>query len=174
MRFFTMTGFRGRTRGWRVLVSAALVLAVSAQPALAEHPATTLATLLDRAQIEDLLVDYYAELGAGRHEFASYYVEDGILDVNGLVAQGKKAIEDLYKQVAQGCGSAASEGHVPHDADEPEDRRQRQLSYGGCAVDGRSLRDGRVGSTVCGTGSRARRARQAQRQVADPASLHYE
>ena len=71
-------------------------------PAAAEHPATTLETLLDKAQIEDMLVDYYAQLGSGRHDFGAFYVEDGVLDVNGLVAQGKKPIEDLYKKTAEG------------------------------------------------------------------------
>jgi hypothetical protein len=80
---------------------ATLMLAASAIPAAAEHPATTLNTLLDRAQIEDLLVDYYGQLGTGGSNFSSFYVEDGVLDVNGLIAQGKKGIEDLYKKAAQ-------------------------------------------------------------------------
>ncbi len=83
-----------------LLASVALVVATSTQPALAEYPATTLATLLDRAQIEDMLVDYYAQLGAGRHDFAAFYVSDGLLDVNGVIAQGKKPIEDLYARLA--------------------------------------------------------------------------
>jgi len=59
------------------------------------------ATLTDREQIEDLLVDYYAQLGTGGHDFSEYYVDDGILDVNGLVAQGRKPIEDLYKKAGE-------------------------------------------------------------------------
>jgi hypothetical protein len=85
-----------------LLAAVTLMLAVSALPAAAEHPATTLATLLDRAQIEDLLVDYYTQLGTGGHDFSEFYVADGILDVNGVVAQGKKGIEDLYKKTAEG------------------------------------------------------------------------
>lgn len=90
------------TRTFLLLASATLMLAASALPALAEHPATTLSTLLDRAQIEDLLVDYYGQLGGGRSDFGAFYVEDGVLDVNGTVAQGKKPIEDLYKKTAEG------------------------------------------------------------------------
>jgi hypothetical protein len=97
-----VTGFRGETFGRFLLTSVALVLTASATPALAEHPATTLATLLDRAQIEDLLVDYYGQLGSGRSDFGAYYVADGVLDVNGLVAQGQKPIEELYKKVGEG------------------------------------------------------------------------
>ena len=59
------------------------------------------ANLQDRAQIEDLLVDYYTHLGGGGSDFSNFYVEDGILDVNGLVAQGKKPIEDLYKKAGE-------------------------------------------------------------------------
>jgi hypothetical protein len=81
--------------------SAALMLGASTQPALAEYPVTTLPTLLDRAQIEDMLVDYYAQLGAGRHDFAAFYIPEGMLDVNGVVAKGKKPIEDLYAKLAQ-------------------------------------------------------------------------
>jgi hypothetical protein len=86
-----------------VLGSLMLVLSgAAATPALAEYPATTLATLLDRAQIQDMLVDYYAQLGSGRDDFGTFYVEDGVLDVNGLVAQGQKPIEELYKKIATG------------------------------------------------------------------------
>ncbi len=85
-----------------LLASAMLILAASGKPAAAEHPATTLTTLLDRAQIEDMLVDYYAQLGSGGHNFGAFYVQDGVLDVNGLIAQGQKPIEDLYKKTAEG------------------------------------------------------------------------
>jgi hypothetical protein len=80
-----------------------LIVILSAQgaPALAEQPPMTVIALIDRAQIEDLLVDYYSHLGAG-HEFGKFYVADGILDVNGLVAKGQQAIEELYKQVREG------------------------------------------------------------------------
>jgi hypothetical protein len=77
-----------------------LIMAALAVPAAAEYPVTTLNTLLDRAQIEDMLVDYYTQLGNGGHDFSAFYVEDGILDVNGTIAQGKKPIEDLYKGAA--------------------------------------------------------------------------
>ena len=93
--------YQAQPRTFFLLASATLMLAVSALPALAEHPATTLSTLLDRAQIEDLLVDYYAKLGSGGSDFSAFYVEDAVLDVNGLVAKGKKPIEDLYKKAAE-------------------------------------------------------------------------
>ena len=91
-----------RIFGHLALASAGLLLGASARQAFAENPPTTLATLLDRAQIEDMLVDYYGHLGSGQSEFGTYYLPDGVLDVNGLVAQGQKPIEDLYKKIAAG------------------------------------------------------------------------
>jgi hypothetical protein len=96
---------RFTTRPFLLLVSMTLVLAALPLPAAAEHPATTLQTLIDRAQIEDLLVDYYGQLGTGGHGFSDFYVADGVLDVNGLVGQGQKGIEDLYKRAAEGTPS---------------------------------------------------------------------
>jgi hypothetical protein len=97
-------GFSGLTfqyRGsFRRAATVALALAALAKPVLAEQPAATLATLLDKAQIQDMLVDYYGQLGSGRDDFGTYYVEDGVLDVNGRVGKGKKGIEDLYKRTA--------------------------------------------------------------------------
>ncbi|HUN25852.1 MAG TPA: nuclear transport factor 2 family protein [Steroidobacteraceae bacterium] len=80
----------------------ALALAAAASTVRAEDPPATLATLLDRAQIEDILVDYYTNLGGSDRGFGSYYLPDGVLDVNGIVAQGKAAIEELYRRTAQG------------------------------------------------------------------------
>jgi hypothetical protein len=80
----------------------AATLCVHGAPVTADTPPMTVATLIDRAQIEDLLVDYYSQLGGGRGEFGNFYVADGILDVNGLVANGQRAIEALYKQVREG------------------------------------------------------------------------
>lgn len=92
--------------------SLGFLLCLCAGPALAESPPTTLQTLLDRAQIEDLLVDYYGSLGAGKSDFGTYYVVDGVLDVNGLVAQGQKPIEDLYKKVAAGSPHLQGKFHM--------------------------------------------------------------
>ena len=91
----------GNGRG-SLAVGALLATGLLAGLAWAENPPTTLGTLLDRAQIQDLLVDYYAKLGTGGGDFGAFYVSDGVLDVNGLVAEGKKPIEDLYQKIARG------------------------------------------------------------------------
>lgn len=54
MRLLGLGGLRRVVFRGVALGCAALALAASAAPALAEYPVTTLATLIDRAQIEDL------------------------------------------------------------------------------------------------------------------------
>jgi hypothetical protein len=70
--------------------------------AVAEQPATTLQTLLDKQQIQDMLADYYTHLGKGGSDFGSYYLPDGVIDVNGLKGQGEAAIKDVYLKIAAG------------------------------------------------------------------------
>ena len=85
-----------------VLVAVAGVACLAAiRPAGAASP-TTLQALLDRAWIEDMLVRYYTNLGGADQGFGQYYTEDGVLDVNGIVARGGKEVEDLYQRIAEG------------------------------------------------------------------------
>lgn len=60
----------------------------------------TAETLVDRAEIEELIVDYYAQLGRGAHDFSHWFAPDGILDVNGEVGQGRAGIEKIYRDTA--------------------------------------------------------------------------
>lgn len=85
-------------------------LAFSAALSAADAPPITAATLVDRAMIEDLLVDYYAQLGSSNEDFGAWYVDDGILDVNGQVAQGKKGIEGIYKATAARSATSGRKG----------------------------------------------------------------
>jgi hypothetical protein len=80
---------------------------VAVRCALAEQPATTLQTLLDKQYIQDMLVDYYTHLGKGSSDFGAYYVPDGVIDVNGLKGQGEAGITDVYKKVAAGSPKRA-------------------------------------------------------------------
>jgi SnoaL-like domain len=75
--------------------------------AVAEQPATTLQTLLDKQQIQDMLVDYYTNLGKGKSDFGSYYLPDGVIDVNGLKGKGEAAIADVYKKIGAGTPKRA-------------------------------------------------------------------
>jgi ketosteroid isomerase-like protein len=56
--------------------------------------------LLDKAAIEELVMDYYLQLGGGGKGFSDYYLEDSVLDVDGTVAKGREEIENLYKLAA--------------------------------------------------------------------------
>ena len=64
-------------------------------PAAAQQ--VTMQTLLDRIQIEDLLVRYYYDLSMSKaHEMSEYFTEDAMLDVDGTIANGRAQIEKLY------------------------------------------------------------------------------
>ena len=104
MQFRAAAIIRARASASRVLSSFALALALSATPVFAYQPPTTLTALLDRAQIEDMLVEYYQVLSSGGTDFGSYYTDDAVLDVNGIVARGKGPITDLYKTIPNSKG----------------------------------------------------------------------
>jgi hypothetical protein len=101
MSKLALSPLRAFVLGCLVTAMAALAMGGWARAAHTD-PAITPATLLDRAQIEDLLVEYYGHLGPGGSDFGHFYLEDGVLDVNGIVAQGRRGIEDLYGKVGQG------------------------------------------------------------------------
>lgn len=105
MSFRVLAAFRSHLRASGMLATFALVLALGAPPVLAEQRTFSLATLIARAQIEDMLVEYYQVLGAGSTHFDSYYTEDAVLDVNGIVKRGKGPIDDLYRTIPQQKGT---------------------------------------------------------------------
>ena len=99
------------TKILKTFLPAALLLfmtacAASTTPALSPD----IQALLDKTAIEELLVDYYSQLGTGGKGFGDYYVEDSVLDVNGRVATGREEIEDLYRQAAAGSESPTALG----------------------------------------------------------------
>jgi ketosteroid isomerase-like protein len=54
-------------------------------------------TLLDRIQIEDMLIKYYVDISSGTgQDLAQCYTEDGVFDVNGMIAKGREAISKMY------------------------------------------------------------------------------
>jgi len=99
-----LTAFRNHPCARGLLAAFAVVLA-AASPALAQQRPITLSALIDRAQIEDMLVEYYEVLSAGSAHFDSYYTDDAVLDVNGIVKRGKGPIDDLYKTIPQSKGT---------------------------------------------------------------------
>ena len=65
---------------------------------------TTMETLLDRIQIEDMLYEYYALLGRNGDNYNDFFTEDSVLDVNGRTFKGRENIHKAY---------ATSEGAMP-------------------------------------------------------------
>ena len=63
----------------------------------AEADASTEA-IIDRMAIEDMVVEYYANLGGGdAHAFDTYFTDDAVFDVNGVVARGREQISGIYE-----------------------------------------------------------------------------
>lgn len=104
MLFRVLTAFRNHLWAGGVLAAFAVALA-AAPPAVAQHRPLTATALIDRAQIEDMLVEYYEVLSAGTPHFDEYYTDDAVLDVNGIVKHGKGPIDDLYKTIPKSKGT---------------------------------------------------------------------
>jgi hypothetical protein len=89
-----------------VLAVSLFTTTVKSQNAATVPPGLT--ALLDRAAIEDLLVDYYAQIGTDNHDFSNYFTADGRLEVNGLIATGKAEIIALYDRAGGGIDETTS------------------------------------------------------------------
>jgi hypothetical protein len=88
---------RGPLRSAAPAVAALATVFMPALSAPAMAQQVTMETLLDRAQIEDLLTRYYYDLASGKaHDLSQYFIEDAVLDVDGTVAKGRAEIEALY------------------------------------------------------------------------------
>lgn len=71
--------------------------------------------ILDRIVIEDMVVEYYAHLGGGdAGAFDDYFTEDAIFDVNGIVANGRAEIEEIYAGIGEDDTSASNGGGQFH------------------------------------------------------------
>jgi hypothetical protein len=97
-----------RLRGFLVLSFLALVCIATGVKAqvgsAAQSPEVT--ALIDRAAIENLMVDYYSHIGNSSFNFGQYFAKDGVLDVNGIVAKGMEEIKALYVLASGGTAAA--------------------------------------------------------------------
>ena len=100
----------GRSQAWAgaVAFASTVLLGLSSKPVLAAP--TTLEGLLEKAQIEDLINDFYSEGLNGKvnnqhRSFGSFFTEDGKVDINGTVAQGRKAIDAVYARIPEKKGT---------------------------------------------------------------------
>lgn len=61
------------------------------------HAGTTQKTLLDRIQIEDLVIEYYSQLGGKKGpSFGEEYTDDGEMVLGTRTIKGKEAIRAFY------------------------------------------------------------------------------
>jgi len=90
--------------GITTLVCTVLLASTLPHQALGQVSVTTEATLLDRIQIEDLLIAYYQPLGSAGEDMTAFYTEDGVLDLNARVYQGKAGVRQAYKDAAAAMG----------------------------------------------------------------------
>jgi len=69
-------------------------------------------SLADRIAIEDLVTRYYENFGStdAAEEFATYYTEDAVFDVNGIVSTGREEIEALYADTGDDADAPAAQG----------------------------------------------------------------
>ncbi len=97
-----------RLLGFLVLSFLALVCianSVKAQAAPAAQPPEVTA-LIDRAVIENLMVDYYSHIGNSSFNFGQYFVKDGVLGVNGIVAKERKKLRHSNARASGGAAAA--------------------------------------------------------------------
>ena len=97
-----------RLLGLLVLLFLALVCITTGVKAQAAPTAQSpeVSALIDRAAIENLMVDYYSHIGNSSFNFGQYFVKDGVLDVNGIVAKGAEQIKALYVRASGGSAAA--------------------------------------------------------------------
>jgi hypothetical protein len=97
----------GTARIIHAFAFAATILLLSfSQPVFAQQ--VTMATLLDRIQIEDVLTRYYYDLSrSNAHELSEFFIEDALLDVDGTIAKGRAEIAKLYQNPAPDPKQAA-------------------------------------------------------------------
>ena len=102
---YTVAGQFPRSRVLTLILCASLLGFQPTQTVCADNVQTSQATLLDRIQIEDLISNYYWDMtSSGRHSLSDYYVEDAVLDVNGIVYRGHEAIKEAYSGEGPGGG----------------------------------------------------------------------
>ncbi|MBN2059055.1 MAG: nuclear transport factor 2 family protein [Deltaproteobacteria bacterium] len=89
---------------FRLLV---ILAALGLMAACSKAPATSppeLTALVERAAIEDLFIDYYAQFRPdSKHDFMSFFTADGRLEVNGMVANGIDEIKAMYALAGVGA-----------------------------------------------------------------------
>lgn len=113
MSMINVLGMKPSVFSRAAVAAVAILLLITPILAIAEDKIVTQDTLLDRIQIEDLLVRYYVDMTSGSgHDLAQYYTEDAVLDVNGMISKGREAIQKLYEGVGDGDANLGGSVHM--------------------------------------------------------------
>jgi len=84
----------------------AILAALGLTAACSEVTTTTppeMTALVERVAIEEFFYDYYAQFRPdSKHDFVSFFADDGRLEVNGMVAEGIEEIKAMYGMVVGG------------------------------------------------------------------------
>ena len=84
-----------------ILAALGLLLAACSEAPTTRPPELT--TLVERVAIEEFFYDYYAQFRPdSKHDFVSFFADDGRLEVNGMVANGIEEIKAMYGSVVGG------------------------------------------------------------------------
>ncbi len=83
--------------------ASALTMSAATSTAAARPPSISQDHMLDHLQIQQMIIDYYQELGSGAHsDLSEYFTEDALFIVNGKRYKGRKAIDDIYAELGEG------------------------------------------------------------------------
>ena len=106
-------------RNWVAALAAVGGIAVGALvapqvPGLAANndEAEVSSSLADRIAIEDMVTRYYGNFGKqdAADDFGAFYTEDAVFDVNGIVSNGREAIEAFYTDTGDDEEAPAAQG----------------------------------------------------------------
>jgi ketosteroid isomerase-like protein len=105
-------------KGWMAAIAAVAGIAAGALAGCdgAKETQTSAPTeqqaLLDRVAIEDLVTRYYENFGKtdAAAQFGTYYTDDAVFDVNGIVSTGREQIEALYTSTGNEDDAPARQG----------------------------------------------------------------
>ena len=95
-------------------IALAMVAAVvgSVVGAVASDRAAVKSDVPDRVAIEDMMTRYYGNFGKtdAAEDFASFYTQDAVFDVNGIVSEGPEAIAAFYTDTGDDDEAPARQG----------------------------------------------------------------
>ena len=114
MSLTKVTGMNTRVFSGVAVATMAILFLMVPLPAIAEDKIATQDTLLDRIQIEDMLIRYYVDISSGSgHELSQNFTEDAVFDVNGMVSEGREAIAKMYGGLDEENAHVGSRLHMP-------------------------------------------------------------